>query len=123
MNLRVIISFIAILSLPVAVLAGQVILDKQVDKSAAKPGEIITYSIAYQNSGTQTLNEVSIIDVIPSNTIFHEAIGSNSTIYYWDAQSNNFATSSTLSITKVKWVIDNVEVGGVGTITLRLRIK
>lgn len=126
MNLKLIVLtsfFLVIFIMPISTLAGQVILNKQVDKSKAKPGEIITYSITYQNPGTQTLNEVSIIDVIPSNTIFQEATGNNTTIYYWDAQNNNFATSSTSSTTKVKWVIGSVGEGGRGTVTLRVRIK
>jgi len=124
MNEIEVISFIIVIFiLPISVLADQVVLTKEVDKSSAKPGEIVTYSIAYQNSGTQTLSEVSIIDVIPTNTIFREASGTNTTIYYCD-NSGNFGTSATLSVTKVKWVTTKpVDAGGIGTVTLRVKIK
>lgn len=124
MNLRVISFCIAIFILPVSVLAGQVFLDKQRDISSAKPGEVITYFIAYQNPGTQTLNEVTIIDVIPQNTIFQEASGTNTTVYYGYDGSNNFGTSSTLPVTKVKWVVNSsVEAEGKGTVSVRVKIK
>ena len=123
-NLRLVCSIILIVIIPVCVSAGDVILSKQRDKSSAKPGEIITYSIAYQNSGTQTLNEIEIIDVIPTNTIFQEATGTDTTISYGHDSSNNFGTLTTLPVTKVKWVIDSpVEQGGIGSVALRVKIK
>lgn len=124
LNLRLIISFIiAVFILPISVSAGQVVLTKEVDKSSAKPDEIVGYNIIYQNSGTSTLTGVNIIDVIPTNTIFQEAVGTNTTIYYAYDNSDNFGTSSTLPVTKVKWVIGNVPEGNRGTVTLRVKIK
>jgi len=125
MNLRLIVSFIiAVFILPISVFAEQVILSKKVDKEYAKPGEIVIYSIAYQNTGTQTLTDVTIIDVIPQDTIFQEASGTDTTIYYCHDNSNNFGTSSTLPVTKVKWVTTKpINPGGVGTVTLRVKIK
>ena len=123
MNIRLIISFIAIFILPISVLAGQVVLTKQVDKPSAKPGDILTYFIAYQNQGTQTLTKVSIMDVIPQNTVFHEASGTDTTIYYGD-DNGNLGTSSTLAVSKVKWVINSsVGAGDMGTVSLRVRVK
>ncbi|NCO56075.1 hypothetical protein CO110_02815 [Candidatus Desantisbacteria bacterium CG_4_9_14_3_um_filter_40_11] len=121
MRLGLISFFMAVFIIPGSVLAGQVILTKS-GTSSAKPDEIVTYNITYQNTGTQTLNDVIIIDVIPINTVFQEASGTDTIIYYCD-NSGNFGTSATLPVNKVKWVKDLVEVGGVGTVTLRVRIK
>ncbi|MEW6605822.1 MAG: hypothetical protein AB1414_00025 [bacterium] len=125
MKWRLIISFIiAIFILPISVSAQQVVLRKWVNTPSAKPGDILNYNITYQNLAPYTLNEVSIIDVIPINTIFQEARGTNTTIYYCHDNSNNFGTSSSLPITKIKWVMGSaVEVGGVGTVTLQLKIR
>jgi uncharacterized repeat protein (TIGR01451 family) len=45
-------------------------LTKSVDKADATPGATITYTIAYQNSGTTTLSNLKITDPTPAFTVF-----------------------------------------------------
>lgn len=45
-------------------------LAKRVDKTAARPGEIVTYTIAYRNDGSGDLADLRIADAVPSHTVF-----------------------------------------------------
>jgi len=45
-------------------------LVKSVDKANALPGATITYTIAYQNTGSTTLNELRIVDATPPFTTY-----------------------------------------------------
>lgn len=48
-------------------------LTKSVDKSTAKPGDVITYSIAYANTGSGALSNLRIHDTTPAYTTFNNA--------------------------------------------------
>ncbi|MEW6618389.1 MAG: hypothetical protein AB1422_03390 [bacterium] len=126
MNLRLIFIniFIILIILPISVLGQEVILTKEVDKISANPSDIVTYKITYQNLTSVSLNEIAIIDVVPANTIFQEAGNMNTTVYYCHDNNDDFDTLPILPVTKVKWLLNNpVEGGGVGSVTLRLKIK
>ncbi len=71
-------------------------LVKTVDKNKASPGEIITYTITYSNSGSSSLNNIELEDVVPANTSFVSAvhIGACST----DGNYNSVTK-------KINWVI------------------
>jgi len=45
-------------------------LTKTVDKPSATPGDVITYTIVYENSGTTTLNNLAIADSTPPFTTY-----------------------------------------------------
>jgi len=53
--------------------SGQLKLTKSVDKINAKPGDIVTYNIKYQNIGTEELKNIKIQDITPANTTFVSA--------------------------------------------------
>jgi uncharacterized repeat protein (TIGR01451 family) len=48
-------------------------LTKQVDKQSAPAGELLTYTLNYANNGTQTFNQLQIVDPLPPNTTFDQA--------------------------------------------------
>ncbi|WP_296949593.1 hypothetical protein [uncultured Massilia sp.] len=45
-------------------------LTKTVDKADASPGTTLTYTIAFQNSGSTTLNDLKIVDATPAYTTY-----------------------------------------------------
>ncbi len=45
-------------------------LTKTVDKAGAAPGTTLTYTIAFQNSGSTTLNDLKIVDATPAYTTY-----------------------------------------------------
>ncbi|MBD5804952.1 hypothetical protein AZOA_43980 [Azoarcus sp. Aa7] len=48
-------------------------LAKRVDKTAAGPGETVTYVLSYENLGTAPLHDLKIHDATPAHTIFAAA--------------------------------------------------
>ncbi|UCE37406.1 MAG: DUF11 domain-containing protein [Thermoplasmata archaeon] len=82
-------------------------ITKTADKSTANPGDIITYTIIYENSGTGWATLVKIVDTIPSDTTFL-----NSTPIY-----------SSFSDNKYTWIIGNLTPGGSGNITIIVRVN
>jgi uncharacterized repeat protein (TIGR01451 family) len=45
-------------------------LVKSVDKSSAKPGEVLSYVIVYRNNGNQPLSNLQVFDATPAFTVF-----------------------------------------------------
>jgi len=43
---------------------------KEVDKSVAMPGEVLTYTLTLQNTGTADATEVTVVDPIPGQTVY-----------------------------------------------------
>lgn len=52
------------------IVGGELRLTKQVDKTSAKPGENLTYTIVAENIGTGNLTKVIVSDPIPAYTTF-----------------------------------------------------
>ncbi|HKN47703.1 MAG TPA: isopeptide-forming domain-containing fimbrial protein, partial [Candidatus Polarisedimenticolia bacterium] len=73
-------------------------LTKARDKASAGPGQTITYTLTYTNSGTVSATNVSLSDFVPSNTTFVSATG-----------------GGTLSGNLVSWNIGTVAAGGSGS--------
>jgi len=48
-------------------------LTKQVDKPAAKPGDTLTYTISYANTGREAIQSLRINDATPPYTAFSSA--------------------------------------------------
>jgi len=80
-------------------------LAKSVDKSLAGPGDTLTYSITYQNTGSASASNTVITDNIGSNLSFVSATGGG-------VESGGTVT----------WNIGNVNAGTSSSVTLKLRI-
>jgi uncharacterized repeat protein (TIGR01451 family) len=55
---------------------GALLLTKSVDKTTAKPGETLTYTITYTNRGSDPLTTLSIHDATPAFSTFTSATNS-----------------------------------------------
>jgi len=69
---------------------------KEVDKLHAKKGEIVTYTIEYDNDGSSTIEDLVIIDEIPIGTTYvidsaeidnQPHTGATVTVWYFDGSS------------------------------------
>lgn len=56
---------------------------KSVDKTQAKPGDVLTYTLTLKNTGNVVLNDVLFFDYIPANTTYV----ANSAVISWDGAS------------------------------------
>jgi uncharacterized repeat protein (TIGR01451 family) len=90
----------------VTVTAPIMSISKIADVSTADPGDIITYTITYKNTGTGVAKYVWINDTIPTETVYN-----SSTPAYTSVSGNTFT-----------WLFSDVKTGTY-TITLKVRVK
>jgi uncharacterized repeat protein (TIGR01451 family) len=92
-------------SASVTVTAPILDIDKSADRKTADPGDVITYTIRYRNSGTGTAGHVWVNDTIPSFTTYVSSSPSYTSV----------------SGDKYTWHFTNVPTGNY-TIILKLRV-
>jgi len=56
---------------------GEIYIDKSADKSDAKPGDVITFTIRYKNTGDRSLNNVVVVDNLTPRLEFIEGTGTS----------------------------------------------
>jgi len=95
---------------------------KETDKSQAKKGEIVTYTIKYDNDGPSSVEDFVIIDEIPSGTTYvtdsaeidnQPHTGATVTVSYFDGsswQDANWDNQGSNTPLKIRWTF-NKEVG------------
>jgi uncharacterized repeat protein (TIGR01451 family) len=54
---------------------------KEVDKSEALPGEVLTYTLTLRNAGTADAMDVAVVDPIPSDTVYQPGSTTGGAIY------------------------------------------
>jgi len=81
-------------------------ISKSVDASSADPGDLLTYTITYENTGTGVATAVTIVDTIDPETSFYSATPAP-TSYLGDVFT---------------WVFPSVAPGFLGTITLKVKV-
>jgi len=90
-------------------------LTKSVDKSHAKPGDTLTYTVTYRNLGTSNATYVTVMDASPLNTTYIPE----------SVKLNNVAISDAVVYSggNITINVGVVTPGTVGTITFRVRIN
>ena len=81
------------------------IVKSQVYPSPSEPGDLVTYTISYLNTGNITATNVIITDLLPPNSLFTYKSSNNSGIYDPDVPS-------------VVWTIPSVPANGSGFVTV-----
>ncbi len=80
-------------------------LTKTVDRATAAPGELLTYTLAYRNTGNAEASGAVITDTLPARTTFVSASG-----------------GGVLSGGTVTWNLGTVAAGASGSVTLTVRL-
>ena len=73
-------------------------LIKEVDKTSAKPGEIVNYTLTFKNTGNQTLTNVIVKDTLPKGVTYVKG----STTVNGDKKADGVTTDAGLNIGTVK---------------------
>ena len=96
-------------------------LTKAVDKTAARPGEEITYTITYTNVGAETLRELFIYDTTPAYTVFVSASYGLTPASLTTEPIDAPAPDATGAI---RWEFTGeLEPGGTGTVIFSIRVR
>ncbi len=96
-------------------------LTKAVDKTAARPGEEITYTITYTNVGAEALRELFIYDTTPAYTVFVSASYGLTPASLTGEPIDAPAPDATGAI---RWEFTGeLEPGGTGTVIFTIRVR
>ncbi len=80
-------------------------LTKAVDRGAANPGDVVTYTLTYSNNGDAAATGVAISDVVPGRTTFLSA-----------------SSPGQLSAGVVTWGLGTVDSGASGSVTFSVQL-
>ncbi|HER43547.1 MAG TPA: DUF11 domain-containing protein, partial [Candidatus Eisenbacteria bacterium] len=77
-----------------AAASGLLRLVKEADLAAAQPGEAITYTISFSNPGTESVQEIEIIDILPDEVdIVTDAFGPGGDIAWISGAATAYLTA------------------------------
>jgi uncharacterized repeat protein (TIGR01451 family) len=97
-------------------------VSKSTSTASARPGDEVTYTITYKNSGTDEITSLQLIDVMPFNGYISASatIGSADTVEYYVGSS--WTATYSAAATKIRWR-DNVVSGGGGDNMVSYKVK
>lgn len=100
-------------------------LVKSADKSAAAPGDLITYSITYTNSGNQDALSVVITDAVPAPAVYVQgsASGAGTAVTYSHDGGGTYDASDAAPVTHLRWSLPGpLSPSSPGTVTFAVRV-
>jgi uncharacterized repeat protein (TIGR01451 family) len=101
-------------------------LVKSTDMASAAPGDTITYTINYSNSGNGNATYVFILESIPANTdyITGSASGANMTITYSHNNGSSYDSSETPPVTDLSFQLSGTLAAGTsGSLEFKVKVK
>jgi len=102
--------------------AGSLQLSKSADLAAARPGDVITYTITYFNPGPEPLSAIAIHDATPAFTVFDG--GACGTLGAGLAGCALTLSPAPGAAGPVRWTLGGtLDPGGSGTVTFRVRVQ
>ncbi|MCK4529998.1 MAG: DUF11 domain-containing protein [Candidatus Marinimicrobia bacterium] len=101
-------------------------LSKSVDKSSASPGDTITYTVTYSNTGNGNATYVFILESIPDNTDYipTSAQGTNMTITYSHNNGSSYDSSETAPVTDLSFQLSGtLTFGSSDNVQFKVKVK
>jgi uncharacterized repeat protein (TIGR01451 family) len=93
----------------VTVAIPAVTLVKSVDKPSAEPGEILTYTVTYNSTGSTDARQVVLADEVPSPTVYlaGSATGTGAVIEFSHDGGLTFDSSEAAPVTHIRWSLSS----------------
>ncbi len=101
-------------------------LNKSVDKSSAAPGDTVTYTVTYSNTGDGNASFVFILESIPDNTdyITDSAAGAGMTILYSHNGGISYDGDQTPPVTNLSYQLSGtLAPGASGSVSFQVIVK
>ena len=110
----------------ITVATPSITLVKSVDKTAAVPGEVITYTITYAGGGSASSYAVVFSDAVPAQTVYvpGSAAGAGTTITYSHDGGATYDASDAAPVTHIRWLRTSaLAPGGSGTTSFQAVVR
>jgi uncharacterized repeat protein (TIGR01451 family) len=127
----------------ITVTAGGKQVKKKIAAKQFKPGEEITYTLSYSNSGSEAAKDVVISDPIPVGTAYipgsasevgdltfsidHGKVFKKPTQLTYEMKNNagkmEKKTATAEEYTDIRWTIATVPAGGKGSVSFKVKVK
>jgi uncharacterized repeat protein (TIGR01451 family) len=127
----------------ITVTAGGKQIKKKIEATKSLPGEVIIYTLSYNNSGTEAARDVVISDPIPEGTSYVPGSASEAgDLTFSIDHGKTFKKPTQLSYevknksgkmekrvataeeyTDVRWTIATVPAGGKGSVSFKVKVK
>ena len=111
---------------PVTLEGPILVLSKLADKGTILPGDSITYTINYQNTGDDPAYFVFIMESIPPNTEYlpNSASGNNMDISYSENGGSTYGSTQSGSVTDIMFErTRRLNSGASGSVSFRVKVK
>jgi uncharacterized repeat protein (TIGR01451 family) len=99
---------------------------KSVDRAAAAPGDTITYTITYTNTGNLDALNVVVIDPVPAASAYvaGSASGAGTTVTWSHDGGATYDGLQTTPVTHVKWSrAASLPASGTGSVSFKVTVR
>lgn len=110
----------------ITIATPSVALVKSVDRATARPGDVLTYSIAYTAGGSAPAYGITVTDAVPAAVAYvaGSAAGAGATITYSHDGGATYTASDAAPVTHIRWTRTSpLSPGGSGTASFRAAVR
>jgi uncharacterized repeat protein (TIGR01451 family) len=100
-------------------------LSKSADKTSAKPGDTITYTLTYNNTGDAPAYTVVFLDSIPAYTTYvtSSTQGTGSAIQWSHDGGGTWNSSDAAPVTGITWTLSPLAPNAGGTLSFKVTVN